>query len=109
MKCELKRRFRKVFLPSLAFPQCHVMNLPETLQGFPGSHDGNTPNFSQCEHMLLVARDDQVRFSGDCCGQNRAVLRVGRQVHAQQLVKDESARSDVLDNGLRFIGAKKPL
>ena len=81
----------------------------QTAQGFTGGHDRNAFDLSECEHVFLVAGDDQVGLPSDGHSQNRVVLGIGRQVYARRLVKDKGTRAHVLDNGRRFNGVEKIL
>ena len=96
--------------PRLSSPvrRRQVISRSKTLQGVAGGEDRDTPDFFQRKYMFLVTGDDEVGPAGNGRGQNRVVRGVVREVHARQLMKNESARVDVSDDGFRFSVTNKP-
>ena len=81
----------------------------QTIQGFACGHDRDAIDVSECQHMSLVAGDDQVGLCRDCRSQDRVVLGIRRQVHRLRLIEDDGPGVEVLDYGCGFLGVEQLL
>ena len=58
--------------------------------------------------MFLVAGNDQIGPAGNRCRKDRVIVGVGRQIDLRDFFHDNGARTDVGDDGGRFVVIDKP-